>query len=255
MNNIGIPPTAFANFVPPYHPSGKPVVGLENPDAKGELLSPIEETPEPEAALNEDDNSKLKRKRFGLPIEGSADKDQQSQQQQDQQQIQALASRDREVRAHERAHASVGGQFTSAPRYEFQRGPDGVNYAVGGEVSISLPTNQSSPEATLQALEQVKRAALAPAKPSQQDRQVAARASQQSDQLLAAMAVSADVPQPLETQEALATTTEQTALQSDNPPAISSETHRVNRQLADGLITSNRLEDNSPVGRVFNLKA
>jgi hypothetical protein len=53
-----------------------------------------------------------------------------------------------------------------------------VNYAVGGEVSIRVGTVANDPQATLEKAEQVRRAALAPADPSSQDRQVAARASQ-----------------------------------------------------------------------------
>ncbi|MBL4827611.1 MAG: catalase [Spongiibacteraceae bacterium] len=96
----------------------------------------------------------------------------------DRQQIRELAARDREVRAHEQAHASVGGQFAGAPSFSYQRGPDGVNYAVGGEVPISLPSGGDDPSATLSAAEQVKRAALAPADPSAQDQRVAAQAGQ-----------------------------------------------------------------------------
>ncbi|MFT7560285.1 MAG: hypothetical protein ACI93R_002203 [Flavobacteriales bacterium] len=89
-----------------------------------------------------------------------------------------LSSRDREVRAHEAAHAAVGGQYAGAPSYEFQRGPDGVNYAVGGEVSIDVGREASAAE-TIQKMLIVKAAALAPAEPSGQDMKVAAQATQQ----------------------------------------------------------------------------
>ena len=91
-------------------------------------------------------------------------------------QIRELASRDREVRAHEQAHAAVGGQYAGAPRYQFQRGPDGVNYAVGGEVSIDI-SPASTPEETIRKMQIVRAAALAPIDPSPQDRAVAAQAS------------------------------------------------------------------------------
>lgn len=96
----------------------------------------------------------------------------------EQQQIQQLAARDREVRNHERAHAAVGGQYAGAPRYQFERGPDGVNYAVGGEVSISTGGVAGDPQATLDKAQVIRRAALAPAEPSAQDRKVAAQATQ-----------------------------------------------------------------------------
>lgn len=92
--------------------------------------------------------------------------------------IKELSARDREVRNHEQAHAAVGGQYAGAPSYTYQKGPDGVNYAVGGEVSIDTSPIPGNPEATLNKAAQVKRAALAPAEPSAQDRKVAAVATQ-----------------------------------------------------------------------------
>lgn len=94
---------------------------------------------------------------------------------QKQQEIRVLAARDREVRAHEQAHAAVGGAFAGAPKYQFERGPDGVNYAVGGEVPIDV-SPAATPEATIAKMQAVRRAALAPAEPSPQDRRVAQEA-------------------------------------------------------------------------------
>ncbi|MEM7307811.1 MAG: putative metalloprotease CJM1_0395 family protein [Planctomycetota bacterium] len=88
-----------------------------------------------------------------------------------------LRRRDREVRQHEQAHAAAGGSLTGAPRYTYERGPDGVRYAVGGEVSIQLREGRT-PEETLRIAEQARRAALAPAEPSPQDRRVANEADQ-----------------------------------------------------------------------------
>ncbi len=94
----------------------------------------------------------------------------------DQREITGLAARDREVRAHEQAHAAVGGQYAGAPSYQYQRGPDGVNYAVSGEVPIDVG-REATPQQTLLKAQIVRRAALAPAEPSPQDRKVAAQAS------------------------------------------------------------------------------
>ena len=105
------------------------------------------------------------------------------QQAQQQQQITELASRDREVRSHEQAHAAVGGSYAGAPTYSFKRGPDGQTYAVGGEVSIDVSPIPNDPAATLRKMEVVQQAALAPAEPSAQDLRVAAQA-----QVLAAQA-------------------------------------------------------------------
>lgn len=87
-----------------------------------------------------------------------------------------MAARDREVRAHEAAHANVGGIYAGAPSYQYQRGPDGRNYAVGGEVSIDTSPVPGDPQATIAKAQVVRRAALAPAQPSLQDRAVASEA-------------------------------------------------------------------------------
>ena len=91
--------------------------------------------------------------------------------------INRLAARDKEVRAHEQAHAAVGGQYAGAPSYTYERGPNGVRYAVAGEVPIDVGA-EATPEETIRKAQIVRRAALAPAEPSPQDRRVAAQASQ-----------------------------------------------------------------------------
>lgn len=89
-----------------------------------------------------------------------------------------LRRRDREVRTHERAHMAAGGQHvTGGMRLDHQRGPDGRYYAVGGEVSISTSPVPGDPQATLEKMQTVRRAALAPAEPSAQDLRVAAQAA------------------------------------------------------------------------------
>lgn len=92
--------------------------------------------------------------------------------------IQELSARDKEVRDHEQAHQAVGGQYAGAMEFTYQRGPDGKRYTVGGEVSIDVSKVAGDPQATMNKANQVRRAALAPAEPSAQDRQVAALASQ-----------------------------------------------------------------------------
>ncbi|MDF1587906.1 MAG: putative metalloprotease CJM1_0395 family protein [Gammaproteobacteria bacterium] len=94
-------------------------------------------------------------------------------------QIQQLKARDREVRAHEAAHVAAGaGLIRGGTSFTYQRGPDGVQYAIGGEVSIDTSKVVNNPEATLRKAEQIRTAALAPAQPSQQDRTVASKAAQ-----------------------------------------------------------------------------
>ena len=91
-------------------------------------------------------------------------------------QLAELKARDIEVRAHEQAHLSAaGGYATGGASFSYQKGPDGQSYAVGGEVGIDL-SQESDPSATIQKMQTVQRAALAPASPSSTDRQVAAQA-------------------------------------------------------------------------------
>lgn len=95
----------------------------------------------------------------------------------EQRELAELKKRDAEVKAHEAAHAAVGGQLASAPSYSFEVGPDGQQYAVAGEVQIDLSPVPGDPQATIIKMQQVKAAALAPAEPSAADRQVAAEAA------------------------------------------------------------------------------
>ena len=103
----------------------------------------------------------------------------------DEQEIVAeLKRRDTEVRRHEQAHSAAAGSYGGLPSFEYERGPDGRLYAVGGEVKIDAsPLND--PEATIQKMDIVIRAALAPANPSAQDHAVAAQAKQARQQAIA----------------------------------------------------------------------
>lgn len=93
-------------------------------------------------------------------------------------QIAELKARDAQVRAHEQAHMAAGGQYVrGGASFSYQTGPDGKRYAIGGEVSIDASPG-STPQETIRKMEQVKRAAMAPADPSGQDAAVAAKASQ-----------------------------------------------------------------------------
>ncbi len=93
-------------------------------------------------------------------------------------QVQALKASDVEVRVHEQAHvAAAGAHAQGGPTYSYQKGPDGNRYAVGGSVQIDSGPVAGDPQATIAKAQQVRRAALAPAKPSGADQQVAANAS------------------------------------------------------------------------------
>ncbi|SDL26158.1 SprA-related family protein [Geoalkalibacter ferrihydriticus] len=96
--------------------------------------------------------------------------------------IRALQVRDRQVRAHEAAHAAIGGAHAGHPTYTLEQGPDGSTYAVAGEVSIDTSRIPGDPQATLEKAEIVRRAALAPLDPSPADRAIAAKATQMAGQ-------------------------------------------------------------------------
>ncbi|MBP9003530.1 MAG: hypothetical protein KBH78_07915 [Candidatus Hydrogenedentes bacterium] len=95
----------------------------------------------------------------------------------EQRELQRLRDMDRRVRQHEQAHLAAGGGYVrGGAQYTYVRGPDGKMYATGGEVSIDVSPART-PEATIAKMQQVRRAALAPADPSPQDRNVAAAAT------------------------------------------------------------------------------
>lgn len=98
--------------------------------------------------------------------------------------IKELELTEKEIIAHEQAHKAVGGSVTGPITYTHTEGPDGKSYINGGEVSINTKEG-SAPEETLEILEKVKAAALAPAEPSPQDLRVAASATAQIQQTLA----------------------------------------------------------------------
>ena len=101
----------------------------------------------------------------------------------EQKQVEELQKRDREVRQHEQAHLTAGaGIVVSGPTYQYQRGPDGRQYAIGGEVQIDTSPVPDDPEATIRKMQQVQAAALAPADPSPQDRSVASNAARMQAQ-------------------------------------------------------------------------
>ncbi len=100
-----------------------------------------------------------------------------------------LKARDQEVRAHEQAHLSAaGGLAKGAASFTYERGPDQRMYAVGGEVQVDTSAVAEDPVATLRKAQVIRRAAMAPANPSSQDRQVAAEATQMASEAQADIA-------------------------------------------------------------------
>ena len=93
-------------------------------------------------------------------------------------QVERLATRDREVRAHEQAHQTAAGAHGGAVSLSFATGPDGQRYAVSGEVPVDLSPVSGDPGATVRKMTQIRQAALAPADPSGADHAAAAKASE-----------------------------------------------------------------------------
>lgn len=141
--------------------------------------------------------------------------------QEEQDQISKLKARDAEVRAHEQAHiAAASGINASAPSYDYEEGPDGQKYAVGGEVNLSY-TSGGDPEADLRNAQTLKAAALAPAQPSGQDLSVA----QNADKMMA------------EAKERIASEKEQAKTQDD------SETTSIPANTADKITENNNINN------------
>ncbi len=177
-------PSSYANTVAPYAPLGRAAVGQEDTELKSSSFKPTEQLAEsvrsqnrrlpderPNDEVEQDRQAALSQERRANS--GRTEEDLKT----EQKQIQDLAARDREVRAHEQAHAAVAGQYAGSPTYSFVRGPDGVSYAVGGSVEVDTSPIPGDPEATLRKAQQLRRAANAPAEPSSQDGRVAAQAA------------------------------------------------------------------------------
>lgn len=89
-----------------------------------------------------------------------------------------LKARDRQVRAHEAAHRQAGGRFIRGRTgFKTEKGSDGREYAVAGDVKIDASGVPGDSKATLAKALLIERAALAPADPSTKDRAVAAKAA------------------------------------------------------------------------------
>jgi hypothetical protein len=163
---------------------GRPAVGEEKGEKLTPSFAPIVDVSENQRPQNQAQNPHASEKQtYEEPTRQQLSKQRKqaasetAQLQNMQQEIKAMSARDREVRAHEQAHRVVGGQHAGPVMLNLERGPDGVHYAVSGEVAINVSAIANDPQASIQKLMQVRRAALAPAEPSAQDLQVAAAAS------------------------------------------------------------------------------
>ena len=103
--------------------------------------------------------------------------------------VQKLQTRDSHVRAHEAAHMAVAGAYArGGVSFDFETGPDGKAYAVGGEIQLDTSPVPNDPQATIAKAEIIKAGALAPSDPSAADISVAAGASQMETEARAELA-------------------------------------------------------------------
>ncbi len=153
----------------PRHPEAQLPAGGDSEQGLTPMASSAERANEPGAEERES--------KPGLGVPGSSEAARPDPSSPEYHELQKLKKRDREVRAHEMAHlAAAGPHAVGGPSYDYERGADGRQYAVGGHVNIDTAPVPGNPQATLRKAEAVRRAALAPAEPSPQDRRVAADA-------------------------------------------------------------------------------
>lgn len=139
-----------------------------------------------------------------------------------------LQQRDTEVRSHEQAHLSAAGQYAAGgASFSYTTGPNGKRYAVGGEVPIDI-SKEKTPEATIQKMRTVRRAALAPASPSGTDRNIAAQAS----------SIEAQAMQDILQESKIASSSESTSPESI-PPEIPQQNQQPVTQRLKNSIDSN----------------
>ena len=209
LSGMGAYPSAPSML--PSQPSQPIVIP---PSVSNTTARPGDNAPQPQSS-NTTANSSQTVNRNETPQPSSSAQvsvEQQRQEQQVQQVIAQLKSRDQEVRTHEQAHLSAAGQYaTGGIKYQYQTGPDGQKYAVGGSVGIDTSPVAGDPEATLQKAMVVQRAALAPAQPSGQDMRVAAQASQMMMQAQSEIRMQQFEESDMETTEQQADSTEASA--------------------------------------------
>lgn len=88
-------------------------------------------------------------------------------------QVKRLKQRDAEVRQHEQAHAASAGPYLrGGPYYQYQTGPDGKMYAIGGHVDVDVGEG-GSPEETMRKARTLQNSALSSSDPSSSDQAVA----------------------------------------------------------------------------------
>jgi len=240
-------PSHHANTVAPFSSLGRQIVGQELPDLKASTFKAVEslassahgenQHPQEEGANpNPKDTAAPERWQIASAISDKAN------QTQEQQQINALAKIDRDVHMHEQAHSAAGGTYAGSPVYQFVKGPNGVSYAVEGEVPIDISPIPDDPEATIRKAQQIRQAANAPAEPSAQDRRIAAIAASVEAQAQAELEAQKNAEIKIEIQKA----EQKAALKKEEDEARSKDEAQRDEEIAkDDSLRRTRFEESS----------
>lgn len=189
------------------------VASVKNNSAKNSTETTL---PTSETVTAASDQSRRNGQTSSQHDDASSDEDKKKAQQEEKV-VQDLKKRDAEVRTHEQAHKTAGGQYAGSPAFEMTKGPDGQSYATGGHVNIDVSAIPDDPQATLNKMMQIKSAALAPAEPSAQDLKVAAKAD------MVAAAARSELSQSTVTPTTDSTETTKTAANTTQNSATSDE--------------------------------
>lgn len=119
---------------------GRTAAALEDPGAIQNEQVRVEPRPEEEPEPRGESSAEPDTRENGPESELSPE---------DQRMLEELRQTDQKVRAHEQAHAAAGGTNV---RYEYQTGPDGRQYAVGGTTDIQVQARSNDPDAKLDPL-------------------------------------------------------------------------------------------------------
>ena len=177
----------------PSHPENEPVklnISLAAQSliaqTEGEFLPPatLHENNSPDNKKEEKSSSKNKAEQ-----KESSSKELKTDDSGDEATVQELKARDTEVRAHELKHLASAGQYASGGIvYDYQAGPDGRLYAVGGHVSVNTGSVSGDPEASLQKARVLRATAMSVSEPSSADSAVAQKAAQMESDAMAEIA-------------------------------------------------------------------
>lgn len=214
LNNSAETPQRYVSYAGVSTSDTYSVTSVKNNSAKNSAETTL---PTSETVTAASDQSRRNGQTSSQGDDASSEEDKKKAQQEEKV-IQDLKKRDAEVRTHEQAHKTAGGQYAGSPAFEMTKGPDGQSYATGGHVNIDISAIPDDPQATLNKMSQIKSAALAPAEPSAQDLKVAARADMVAAAARRELSKSSDVAtKSRETTKTTADPDEQKTAVADDP--------------------------------------